>query len=94
MTDKGSAETVAAIRSNDDKLQQTNAQLKELDAFLQGVYKQVEGQMDQEMVRLDLLRVIANRLSSQENRTSNERLSMLATCTEIVPVPRFAWPAT
>jgi len=76
-----------------DALRRSNAQLKELGTYLQGVYQQVESTLNEEMAHLHLLKAIAKRQFSQENNmTSNDRLSMLAPCIEIVPMPRFARP--
>jgi len=91
MLDQSSAEALAVIQASNDALRQSNAQLKEVAEYLQGVYQKAEGRMNEEIARLDLLRVIANLLSSQgSSMTSYDRLSILAPCAKIVPVPRFA----
>jgi len=90
MLDQSSAEALAVIQASNDALRHSNAHLKEAAKYLQGVYQKAEGMMNEEMARLDLLRVIANLLSSQRSSmTSYDCLSILAPCAEIVPVPRF-----
>jgi len=91
MLDQSSAEALAVIQASNEALRQSNAQLKEAAEYLQGVYQKAEGTMNEEMARLDLLKVIANLLSSQgSSMTSYDCLSIPAPCAEIVPVPRFA----
>jgi len=91
MLGQGNAEAVAALQASNDALRQSNAQLTEVAEYLQRVYRQAEGRMNEEMSRLDLVRVIANLLHSQgNNMNSYDCLSILAPCAENVPVTRFA----